>query len=281
MADRALRVIVLVLVWLTAAPAASLAGPAPPASATVLWYTHPAEKWENALPVGNGRLGAMVFGRADEEIIQLNEDTYWSGGPYSTTVAGGYKALPEIRRLLFDGQLIQAHRLFGRHLMGYPVEQQKYQSLGNLVLTFPAGGAQTGYRHELDLDTAVATTTYERDGTRYRREVFSSPVDQVIVVRLTAEPARAPVVHGAVARRSEPGAFQLRHGLLQDGRRRPRRPRRPRQVGGLPRRRRAAPVHGPASRPRRRGPHRASRMTASSSARPPASRSLSPRRPAS
>ena len=188
MADRALRVIVLVLVWLTAAPAVSPAGPAPAASATVLWYTHPAEKWENALPVGNGRLGAMVFGRADEEIIQLNEDTYWSGGPYSTTVAGGYKALPAIRRLLFDGQLIQAHRLFGRHLMGYPVEQQKYQSLGNLVLTFPAGGAQTGYRHELDLDTAVATTTYERDGTRYRREVFSSPVDQVIVVRLTAEP---------------------------------------------------------------------------------------------
>ena len=77
----------------------------------------PGRKWENALPVGNGRLGAMVFGRADEEIIQLNEDTYWSGGPYSTTVAGGYAALPEIRRLLFDGQLVQAHRLFGRHLM--------------------------------------------------------------------------------------------------------------------------------------------------------------------
>ena len=190
MADRALRVIVLVLVWLTAAPAASLAGPPPPAAATVLWYTHPAEKWENALPVGNGRLGAMVFGRADEEIIQLNEDTYWSGGPYSTTVAGGYEALPEIRRLLFDGQLVQAHRLFGRHLMGYPVEQQKYQSLGNLVLTFPAGGAQTGYRHELDLDTAVATTTYERDGTRYRREVFSSPVDQVIVVQTDGRAAR-------------------------------------------------------------------------------------------
>jgi alpha-L-fucosidase 2 len=103
---------------LTATSAASLAGPPPPAAATVLWYTHPAEKWENALPVGNGRLGAMVFGRADEETIQLNEDTYWSGGPYSTTVAGGYAALLEIRRLLFDGQLIQAHRLFGRHLMG-------------------------------------------------------------------------------------------------------------------------------------------------------------------
>ncbi len=189
MGSRKLRVLVLLLASVPAAPAVLWAGPPARTPGTVIWYSHPAEKWENALPVGNGRLGAMVFGRADEETIQLNEDTYWSGGPYSTTVSGGYKALPEIRRLLFDGQLLQAHRLFGRHLMGYPVEQQKYQSLGNLVLTFPAGSAHTGYRHELDLDTAVATTVYERDGTRYRREVFSSPVDQVVVVRLSAEPA--------------------------------------------------------------------------------------------
>ena len=189
MGSRTLRVLVLLLASVPAAPVLLWAGPPARTPGTVIWYSHPAEKWENALPVGNGRLGAMVFGRADEETIQLNEDTYWSGGPYSTTVSGGYKALPEIRRLLFDGQLLQAHRLFGRHLMGYPVEQQKYQSLGNLVLTFPAGSAHTGYRHELDLDTAVATTVYERDGTRYRREVFSSPVDQVVVVRLSAEPA--------------------------------------------------------------------------------------------
>jgi alpha-L-fucosidase 2 len=159
--------------------------------ATLLWYTHPAEKWDNALPVGNGRLGAMVFGRTDEEIIQLNEETYWSGGPYSTTVRGGASALPEIRRLIFEGQLLRAHRLFGRHLMGYPVEQQKYQSLGNLVLTFDGSGPVSGYRHQLDLDTAVATTTYERAGTRITREVFSSPVDQVLVVRLSAEPRGA------------------------------------------------------------------------------------------
>ena len=133
---------------------------------------------------------------------------------------GGYNALPEIRRLLFDGQLIEAHRLFGRHVMGYPVEQQKYQSMGNLVLTFPAGGAHSGYRHQLDLDTAVATTVYERDGTSYRREVFSSPVDQVIVVRLSAEPPGRLSFTIAAARRAEPGALQLRDGLLQDGRRR-------------------------------------------------------------
>src|SRR5512140_373424 len=105
---------VLLAALLAAARPASLQVPSPgPASspgpdfdpARVLWYTHPADKWENALPVGNGRLGAMVFGRTDEEIIQLNEDTYWTGGPYSTTVRGAREALPEVRRLIFDGQL--------------------------------------------------------------------------------------------------------------------------------------------------------------------------------
>jgi alpha-L-fucosidase 2 len=186
---RRLPVLVLLLVQLAAFPVVASAADTTRRAATVLWYAHPAEKWENALPVGNGRLGAMVFGRTDEEAIQLNEDTYWSGGPYSTTVKGGNAALPEIRRLLFEGELIKAHKLFGRHLMGYPVEQQKYQSLGGLVLTFDGAGAHAGYRHELDLDTAVVTTVYTREGVTYRREVFSSAADQVIAVRLTAEPA--------------------------------------------------------------------------------------------
>ena len=158
-----------------------------PDPTTVLHYTHPAEKWENALPVGNGRLGAMVFGKTDEERIQLNEDTLWSGGPYSTTVRGGAAALPEIRRRIFDGQLIQAHRLFGRTMMGYPVEQQKYQSLGNLILGFDARGPVEGYRHTLNLDTAIAATTYVQAGVRFTREVFASPVDQVLVVHLSAD----------------------------------------------------------------------------------------------
>ncbi len=184
MGDRPRFAVLLCAVVLFACPDVLRGEPQAP----VLWYTHPAASWEHALPVGNGRLGAMVFGRTDEEVIQLNEDTYWSGGPYSTTVPGGVKALPEIRRLLFDGELIRAHRLFGRHLMGYPVEQQKYQSLGNLVLTLGGRGPVTNYRHQLDLDAAVASTTYDQGGVRYRREVFSSPVDQVIVVRVTAEP---------------------------------------------------------------------------------------------
>lgn len=158
-----------------------------PWSGLKVWSSHPAAKWEDALPVGNGRLGAMVFGKADEERIQFNEETTWSGGPYSTTVKGGYKALPEIQQLIFNGKPIQAHRLFGRNLMGYPVEQQKYQALGNLVLKFAPEGEVKNYRHELDLDTAVVTTAYERNGIKHKREVFATPVDEVIVVRLTAD----------------------------------------------------------------------------------------------
>ena len=181
--------LVLALSALAASPplAAQSAGRPGFDPATRLWYAHPADKWENALPVGNGRLGAMVFGKTDEEEIQLNEETYWSGGPYSTVVKGGFQALPEIRKLVFDGNYKMAHILFGRNLMGYPVEQMKYQSLGRLVLRFASKAPVTEYRHELDLDAAVARTTYVQDGVRFTREVFASPVDQVIVVRLTAD----------------------------------------------------------------------------------------------
>jgi hypothetical protein len=120
-----------------------------------LWYRHPAAKWTEALPVENGRLGAMVFGMTDEERIQFNEETYWSGGPYSQTVRGAHQALPRIQKLIFEGDYIKAHRLFGRQLMGYPVEQQKCQSLGNLIIKFAASGAVEDYNLELDLDTAI------------------------------------------------------------------------------------------------------------------------------
>jgi len=154
--------------------------------ATLLWYEAPADKWENALPVGNGRLGAMVYGRIEEERIQLNEDTYWSGGPYSTVVEGGYKYLPEIQQLLFDGEPLKAHKLFGRHLMGYPVEQMKYQSMGALHLFFKKDRQSSNYKRWLDLSTGIAGTSYEIGGVTYTREVLSSHPDQMIAVRLTA-----------------------------------------------------------------------------------------------
>ncbi len=154
--------------------------------ATVSWYNAPAKKWEEALPVGNGRLGAMVFGKNGEERIQLNEETYWSGGPYSTVVKGGYKVLPEIQKLVFEEKYLAAHNLFGRNLMGYPVEQQKYQSLANLHLFFKNQDSVTNYKRWLDLETGISSVSYQANGITYQRDVFASAPDQVIVVRITA-----------------------------------------------------------------------------------------------
>jgi alpha-L-fucosidase 2 len=182
-----LLVAAVIMAAVTAAAFASQSDKPAPNPATVIWSTHPADKWENAYPVGNGRLGAMVFGKTDEEQVQLNEETYWSGGPYSTVVKGGAKVLPEIQKLVFEGNYKMAHILFGRNLMGYPVEQMKFQALADLVMDFHDKGPAANYRRALDLDTAIVTTNYERNGIRYTREVFSSPVDQVVVVRLTAD----------------------------------------------------------------------------------------------
>ena len=123
---------------------------APDWSRLCLWYRQPAKQWTEALPVGNGRLGAMVFGGAADERLQLNEETLWSGGPYDPTRAGASAALPEVRRLVFEGRFLEAHDLFGRTLMGMPVEQMKYQPLGNLVLTFPGHDQRPDYRRQLD-----------------------------------------------------------------------------------------------------------------------------------
>jgi len=153
----------------------------------LLWYINPAKAWEEALPVGNGRLGAMVFGGNSEERIQLNEESYWTGGPYSTVVSGGNTMLPDIQKKIFEGDPIAAHRLFGRYLMGYPVEQQKYQSIGNLHLFFENEQVVSGYKRWLDLETGTTGVAYSANGIRFKREVFSSVPDQVIVVRLTAD----------------------------------------------------------------------------------------------
>ncbi len=110
----------------------------------------------------------MVFGRTDEERIHFNEETYWSGGPYTTTVKGGFEVLPRVQAHVFAGEYLKAHNLFGRHLMGYPVEQMKYQSLGDLILKLPAGGDVADYVHALDLDRAIATVRTTRAGSASR-----------------------------------------------------------------------------------------------------------------
>lgn len=159
------------------------------ASPLRLWYRRPATQWVEALPLGNGRLGAMVWGGAKHERIQLNEDTLYAGGPYDPTPAGALAALPDVRRLLFAGKYAEAEALANATMMATPKKQMPYQPLGDLVLDFFEVSETNGYRRELDLDTAVASSTFEARGLQHRREVFVSPVDQVIAVRLSGDKA--------------------------------------------------------------------------------------------
>jgi alpha-L-fucosidase 2 len=166
-------------------PATSAASPA--SGALVLWYPKPANEWVEALPVGNGRLGAMVFGGVPAERIAINEDTLWAGGPYDPDNADALVALPEIRRLIFAGRFREAQQLASARMMGKPLRQMPYQTVGDLSLSFPGLSAFTDYRRQLDLDTAVARTSFSSGGATFAREVFVSAVHQVIAVRLTCD----------------------------------------------------------------------------------------------
>jgi alpha-L-fucosidase 2 len=155
-----------------------------------LWYQRPASHWVEALPVGNGRLGAMVFGGIEQERIQLNEDTLWAGGPYNPANPEAREALPEIRRLIAVGEHKAAQDLVQAKFMSRPVRQMPYQTVGDLLISMPGGHGVENYRRELDLDTAIARTEFDHGSTTYVREVFASPVDQVIVMRLTSTDTR-------------------------------------------------------------------------------------------
>jgi alpha-L-fucosidase 2 len=159
----------------------------PPTGSLTLWYRRPAQKWTEALPVGNGRLGAMVFGGVERERLQLNEDTLWAGGPYDPDNTNALAALPEVRKLIFAGQYAEAQKLAGQKMMGKPMSQMPYETLGDLFLEFPTPATVENYRRDLNLDTAVASVSYTANGVYFKREIFCSPVDQVIVVRLTAD----------------------------------------------------------------------------------------------
>src|SRR5687768_16101355 len=152
-----------------------------------IWLRSAAPQWDHAFPVGNGRMGAMVFGTVNRERIQLNEETLWMGGPRETDNPEARGALPEVRRLLFAGRPREAYALAERKLMGKPWRLESYQSLADLRLNFDHEGGITDYQRSLDLDSAVARVTYRLDGVRYTREVFASHPDRVIVVRLTVD----------------------------------------------------------------------------------------------
>ena len=159
----------------------------PPEGKLVLWYRQPAREWVEANPIGNGRIGAMVFGGVDAERLQLNEDTLWAGGPYDPANPEALAALPEVRRLLFEGKYREATQLADAKMMAKPLRQMPYQTVGDLLLKFPGVTAASDYRRDLNLDSAVVRVGYTAGGVRFTREVFASAPDQVIVARLAAD----------------------------------------------------------------------------------------------
>lgn len=155
-----------------------------------LWYEKPASLWEEALPLGNGRLGAMVYGDPAHENIQLNENTFWAGGPHNNLNPAALQSLPEIRRLIAAGDYSAAEELAAKTITSQGANGMPYQTAGNLHVEFPEHTKVNHYYRDLDIGNAVATTTYQVGDVIFTREVFSSFVDQVIVVKLSASKPR-------------------------------------------------------------------------------------------
>jgi alpha-L-fucosidase 2 len=154
-----------------------------------IWFNKPAGSWNEALPVGNGRLGAMVFGGVENERLQLNEESVWTGEPRWDANPEALKALPEVRKLLFNGKYREAEKLAQERIMGTIRRDEKssYQTLGDLILDFGANRGVSGYRRELDIEEAMARVSYTVNQVKYSREIFSSAPSQVLVIRLTAD----------------------------------------------------------------------------------------------
>lgn len=150
----------------------------------VLWYDKPASDWNEALPIGNGRLGAMVYGGLQEEIIQFNEETLWSGQPHNYDHEGAHEVLDELRQLLWEGKQAEAHKLGNKQFMSQPFGQFCYLPFGDIVLTFPDHKNAVNYKRELDLENAISSVQYEVNGVTFKREVFAANPDQAIVVHI-------------------------------------------------------------------------------------------------
>ncbi|MGD7653573.1 MAG: glycoside hydrolase family 95 protein [Verrucomicrobiales bacterium] len=172
-----------------------------PAEQLSLWYSRPASYWEEALPLGNGRLGAMVYGGISSELIQLNEESIWAGPPVPEVKENISGTIDKARKLLFEGKYAEAQKI-QQDAMAPRIAPRSYQTMGELRLDFGFEGKATGYRRDLNLDTAVATTEFTIDGVSYAREVNVSPVDDVITVHLSA---------------SKPGALSFSAALERDG----------------------------------------------------------------
>jgi alpha-L-fucosidase 2 len=180
-----------------------LKGQTPP-SGMKIWFNRPAETWNDALPVGNGRLGAMIFGGAEKERLQLNEESVWTGAPRWDANPDALKNLPKVRNLLFEGKYAEAEKLAQSGIMGAfrRDNASSYQTLGDLTLDFTPLRVVSGYRRELDIEDAISKVIYTANQVNYTREVFSSAPDQALIIRITAD---KPEAVSFSARLSRPG----------------------------------------------------------------------------
>lgn len=155
-----------------------------------LWYKQPAKNWVEALPLGNSRLGVMVYGGTDKEELQLNEETLWAGRPHNNMNPEALTHLPEVRRLILNGQGAEAEKIFYEKFRtaqnGMP-----YQTIGSVLLHFPGHEKATQYSRDLNIENAIATTKYSVDGITYTREIFTSFTDQVIIMQISADKEKA------------------------------------------------------------------------------------------
>lgn len=152
--------------------------------ALMLWYDKPAAKWTEALPIGNGRLGAMVYGGIEKEVIQFNEETLWTGQPNDYVHDEAYEVLGELRQLLWEGKQKEAHKLGNERFMSQPFGQFSYQPFGNVLLDFPNLQNVNNYKRQLNLEDAITSIVYETEGVEFKREVFASEPDQAIIIHL-------------------------------------------------------------------------------------------------
>ena len=165
----------------------------------VLWYRQPATTWLQAMPLGNGMIGAMVFGGVPQERIALNESSFWSGRPHDYDDTKAFQYFAQIRDLVFAEKFQEAEKMANEHFYGNPKAQEAYQPIGDLVLSFDATNV-TDYRRELDMETGIAKVTYRSGDAMITREAFVSWPDRVLVVRISADKPGRVSIAGAISR---------------------------------------------------------------------------------